>query len=98
MRKTLTILGLLCCTALLFIQPAKADSTNTMNYQLTGHDLNVTFSLPQTFTPSVLLSSTPDVSSFSPIVIFQNITGTLIETGPYDYPTIYIPPSALPHF
>jgi hypothetical protein len=95
MRKTLTILGLLCCTALLFIQPAKADSTNTMSYQLTGHGLNVTFSLPQTFTPSVSLSSTLDVSSSSPMVIFQNITGTLIGSGAYDYATIYIATSGL---
>jgi hypothetical protein len=95
MRKTLTIFGLLFFTALLFVQPAKADSTNTMTYQLTGHGLNVTFSVPQTFTPSVSFFSTSDVSSFSPMMVFQNITGTLMGSGSYNYATIYIGTSGL---
>src|SRR5690348_14104697 len=80
MRKALTIFGLLFVTALLLVKPAKAD--NIVDYQMTGHGLNVTFSLPQTFTPSSLSSST--------MMVFQNSSGTLIGSGPYPFATIEI--------
>jgi hypothetical protein len=85
MRKTLTILGLFFVAALLFVQPAKADSI--MTYQLTGYGVNVTFSLPQTFTPSSMSSST--------MMVFQNITGTLIGNAPYNYATVEIATSGV---
>jgi hypothetical protein len=85
MRKTITFLGLLFVTAMLLVQPAKAD--NFMTYQLTGNNglnpsLNITFTLPQTFTPSSLSSGT--------MMVFQNITGTLIGNGAYDFATVEI--------
>jgi PEP-CTERM motif len=80
MRKTLTFFGLVLVTALLFVQPAKAD--NIVDYQMTGHGLDVTFSLPQTFSPSSLSSST--------MMVFQNISGTLIGSAPYPFATIEI--------
>src|ERR1700756_3470949 len=79
MRKTLTVFGLLFVVALLSVQPAKAD--NIVDYQLTGHGFNVTFSLPQTLTPSSLSST---------IAVFQNITGTLMGTGAYNFATVDI--------
>ena len=85
MRKALTVFGLLFVTALLLVKPAKADSI--VDYQLTGHGLNVTFSLPQTFTPSSLSSST--------MMVFQNISGTLIGSSPYPFATIEIATSGI---
>jgi len=79
MRKIVTVFGLFLVAALLHVQPAKAD--NIVDYQLTGHGLNVTFSLPQTLTPSSLSST---------IAVFQNITGTLMGTGAYTYATVDI--------
>ena len=52
MRKCSYIVGLMLFAALLFVQPSKADSMNINNYQLTGNGWNITFSLPQTLTPS----------------------------------------------
>ena len=80
MRKIVTIFGLLLVAALLHVQPAKAD--NIVDYQLTGHGLNVTFSLPQTSTPSGMSSST--------ITVFQNIAGTLVGTSAYNFATVDI--------
>jgi len=65
MRKTLTILGLLFVAAILFVQPAKADSM--VDYTLTGTFGVITFDLPQTFTPSAP----------GPVFHINNVAGTL---------------------
>jgi PEP-CTERM motif len=68
MRKCSYIAGLMLFAALLFVQPSKADSMNTNNYQLTGNGWNITFSLPQTLTPSSV--------TWNGIVNFTNVAGS----------------------
>lgn len=88
MRKTITVFGLLVLAALVSVAPAKAD--NFVHYQLTGNVnrvLNITFTLPQTFTPSSLSSGT--------MMVFQNITGTVVGNGAYDYATVEIATSGV---
>src|SRR5437016_12690413 len=69
MRKSLSVAGLMLFAALLFIQPSRADSSNFNNYQLTGSDgTNITFSLPQTLTPSSV--------TWNNILVFHNVAGT----------------------
>jgi PEP-CTERM motif-containing protein len=90
MRKIITVFGLMFVVAVVLVQPAKAD--NFLTYQLTGNNglnstLNITFTLPQTFTPSSLSSAT--------MMVFQNITGTLIGNGAYDFATVDIATSGV---
>src|ERR1700688_5253663 len=90
MRKTITVLGLLFVATMLLAQPAKAD--NFMTYQLTGNNgvngiLNITFTLPQTCTPSSLSSGT--------MIVVQNVTGTLIGNDAYNFATVDIATSGV---
>jgi hypothetical protein len=90
MRKIITIFGMMFVAAVLLVQPAKAD--NFMTYQLTGNNglnstVNITFTLPQTFTPSSLSSGT--------MIVVQNVTGTLIGNGAYNFATVDIATSGV---
>jgi len=78
MRKSFYIAGLVLFAALLFVQPSKADSMNFNNYQLTGNGWNLTFSLPQTLTPSSV--------TWNGILNFNNVPGG----GGYIFNTIQI--------
>ena len=78
MRKFSYIAGLMLFAALVFVQPSKADSMNTNNYQLTGNGWNITFSLPQTLTPSGV--------TWNGILIFNNVAGA----GGYVFNTVQI--------
>jgi len=90
MRKIIAIFGMMFVAVVLLVQPAKAD--NFVTYQLTGNNglnssLNITFTLPQTFTPSSLSSGT--------MIVVQNVTGTLIGNGAYNYATVDIATSGV---
>jgi len=76
MRKALTFVGLLFVTALLFVQPAKAD---TIEFTVTGGAMpgGASFSLPQTFTPT---------AGSGPYIV-ANIPGTLLGSA-FTYPDI----------
>jgi len=78
MRKFSYIAGLMLFAALVFVQPSKADSMNTNNYQLTGNGWNIAFSLPQTLTPSGV--------TWNGILIFNNVA----STGGYVFNTVEI--------
>jgi hypothetical protein len=79
MRKHLIFAGTLLVAALLFAAPSKADSV--MDFSLTGSGLNVTFSLPQTITPTYASGGWAYVT---------NVVGTLLlaDPGPYTFGTI----------
>lgn len=79
MRKFAAIAGMLLIAALVSVQPSKADSFNT--YQLTGNGMNVTFTLPQTLTPSSV--------SFGGILNFTNVAGSYGH-GVYNFSTIQL--------
>ena len=75
MRKFFYIAGLVLFSALLFVQPSKADSMNINNYQFTGNGWNFSFSLPQTVAPSSV--------TWNGILVFNNVTtssGYVINT------------------
>jgi hypothetical protein len=79
MRKHLAFAGTLLVIALLFAAPSKADSV--MDFSLTGSGVNVTFSLPQTITPTYESGGWAYVT---------NVVGTLLagDPGPYTFSTI----------
>ena len=79
MGKRVAIAGIAFIAAILFVQPAKADNFNT--YQLTGSGINISFTLPQTLTPS---SVTPDG-----ILNFNNVLGTF-NGNTYPFATVEI--------
>ena len=79
MGKCVSLAGIVFVAAILFAQPAKADNFNT--YQLTGSGLNITFTLPQTLTPSSV--------TWSGILNFSNITGTM-NGAAYTFATVQI--------
>jgi hypothetical protein len=62
-----TVAGILFVAAFLFVQPSKADSFNT--YTLTGNGVDITFSVPQTLTPSTV--------EWNGVIDIYNVTGTL---------------------
>src|SRR5262245_14378 len=64
MRKHFLFAGILLAAALLFAGPSKADS---VAYNITGPGLSVTFTLPQTFTPT---------AGTGPFIL-TNVSGTL---------------------
>jgi hypothetical protein len=76
MRKLSMAAGMLFLFALLFAAPSRAD--NVVDYTLTGDGIATTFSLPQTFTPSSIVS---------PIAYVNAVPGTLFG-GPLVYGTI----------
>ena len=77
MRKYIALAGTLLVAALLFAAPSKADSV--MDFSLTAPGLNITFSLPQTVTPS---------STNGGLVYFNNVVGTLLSSSLMTYGTI----------
>jgi hypothetical protein len=79
MHKYLSVAGMMLVAGLLFVQPSKADS---VMYELVGHGLDITFTLPQTLTPS---SVTP-----TGILNFQNVNGSFGFGGTYNFSTIQI--------
>ena len=82
MRKALTFVGLLFVTALLFVQPAKAD---TIEFSVTGGAMpgGASFSLPQTFSPT---------AGTGPYIV-ANIPGILLGSAT-TYPDIELGLSA----
>jgi hypothetical protein len=65
MVKYLSGAGIVLAAFLLFVPSSKADSLNNNNYQLTGNGFNITFTLPQTLTPSSV--------TWNGILVFNNI-------------------------
>jgi hypothetical protein len=88
MRKTISFAGVLLIAVLLFAKPSKADSV--IQYEVIGHSIDVTFTLPQTSTPSNVLPNG--------ILQFQNITGTIFTGIAYDFLTIQIGNSGINNF
>jgi PEP-CTERM motif len=76
MRKSFLFAGMILAAALLFAQPSKADSV--VQYEMTGHGLDITFTLPQTFVPTTV----------NQVVQLHNISGTLFPGGHYLYGTL----------
>jgi len=76
MRKWLLFAGMFLAAVLLSAQPSKADSV--VQYEMTGHGLDITFTLPQTFTPTTVNN----------LVQLHNITGTLFPGQNYTFGTI----------
>jgi hypothetical protein len=66
MSKYLSVAGMLLIAVLLCVQPSKADTFNT--YEITGHGVTVTFTLPTTLTPSSV--------TWNGILNIQNVSGT----------------------
>jgi hypothetical protein len=83
MRKYLSVAGIMLVAVLLFVQPSKADSF--VSYELVGHGLDITFSLPQNPTPSSV--------TFDGRLNFQNVTGSWGFGGTYNFATVQIGPS-----
>jgi len=79
MGKCVSIAGIAFFAAILFVQPAKADNFNT--YQLSGSGMNITFTLPQTLTPSSV--------TWDGILNFSNIVGTFNGSA-YTFATVQI--------
>jgi hypothetical protein len=63
MLKRFSIAGMLLLFSLAFMQPSKADNFDT--YQLTGHGVDITFTLPQTLTPSSFSNGIIDLTNVS---------------------------------
>jgi len=83
MGRLISSAGIALLALLAFAQPSKADSLATMNFELTGHVFDVTFSVPVTFTPT-------DVT-WNGAIELHDITGTLMVTGsPYTFSTIQL--------
>lgn len=77
MRKSFLVAGMILAAVLVSAQPSKADSV--VQYEMTGHGLDITFTLPQTFTPTTVNN----------VVQVHNITGTLfLGGGSYTFGTI----------
>lgn len=82
MGRLISSAGVALLALLVFVQPSKADSMATMNFELKGHAFDVTFSTPVTFTPA-------DVSGGA--IQLHDITGTLVVAGnPYTFSTIQL--------
>lgn len=79
MRKFFSLAGMMFVAAFLFVQPSKADNFNT--YQLTGNGWNVTFTLPQTLTPSSV--------EWNGVLNIQNVSGTF-NGGAYNFARIQL--------
>src|ERR1700739_639431 len=94
MRTYLSIAGMFFVAALLFVQPSQADSLNNNVYELKGHPsdptyLDITFTLPQTLTPSGV--------TWNGILMFSNVVGTF-NGGAYTFATVYIGAAGWDHF
>jgi len=76
MRKSFLFAGMILVAILFSAQPSKADAV--VEYEMTGGGLDVTFTLPQTFTPTVVNN----------VVQVHNITGSLFQGGHYTFATI----------
>ena len=81
MRKCLSYAGILFVAAFLFAQPSKADNFDT--FQLTGPGLSISFTLPQTLTPSSV--------GLAGLLNISNVTGTY-DGGAYTFANIQIGP------
>jgi hypothetical protein len=82
------IAGMLLLTALVFVQPSKADSITT--FELTGHGLDISLSLPTTLTPASVSSSG--------VLLFDNVAGTFHHGGTYIFSSVYIGPVGIDQF
>lgn len=88
MRKYFSVAGMLVfVAAFLFVQPSRADNFNT--YELQGHGLDITFTLPQTLTPSSV--------AWNGVLAFQNVTGNF-NGGSYTFATVYLGAAGWNHF
>ncbi len=81
MRKLISIAGMTLFVALLFVNPAKADSFDT--FTLTSGSTSIIFTLPATLTPSSVESNG--------IVNITNVTGTY-DGGSYTFNTVQLGP------
>jgi PEP-CTERM motif len=79
MLRYFSVAGMLLVAVLLFVQPSKAD--NFATFELVGHGLDITFTLPQGATPASLPGGLPN---------FQNITGSWGFGGTYNFATVQI--------
>jgi len=80
MRKYFSVAGMLVLVAaFLFVEPSKADNFNT--YELTGHGLDIIFTLPQTLTPSSV--------QWNGVLNIQNVSGTF-NGGAYNFARIQL--------
>jgi hypothetical protein len=87
MSRYLSIAGILLVAFLLSVQPSKADTFNT--YELTGHGLDITFTLPTILTPSSV--------TWNGILNIQNVSGT-INGGTYNFARIQLGTAGWNHF
>jgi len=81
MPKCLSYAGILFFAAFFFAQPSKADNFDT--FQLTGPGVSISFTVPQTMTPSSV--------GWGGLLNFSNITGTY-DGGAYTFANIQIGP------
>lgn len=78
------VAGMLFVAAFLFAEPSKADNFNT--YTLTGNGVDITFSIPQTFTPgNVEWNGVIDIYNVSGTFDGQAYNFARIQLGPVGY-------------
>jgi hypothetical protein len=81
MRKLFSLAGMMFVAAFLFVQPSQADSLNNNTYELTGHGLDIVFTVPQTLTPSSV--------EWNGVLNIQNVSGTF-NGGAYNFARIQL--------
>ena len=81
MRKCVSIAGTMLFAALLFVQPSKADNFDT--FTLVAKDATITFTLPQTLTPSSV--------HWGGMIFVTNVPGTF-DGGAYTFATVMLGP------
>ena len=79
MRKCVSIAGTMLFAALLFVQPSKADNFDT--FTLVAKDATITFTLPQTLTPSSV--------HWGGMIFVNNVPGTF-DGGAYTFTTVML--------
>ncbi len=84
MRKFISIAGTVLFVALLFVQPAKADSFDTFTY--TAGSTSISFTLPATLTPSsVALNGLVNITNVSGTYDGGSYTFNAVQLGPLGY-------------
>src|ERR1700719_2696430 len=81
MRKLILAAGMIFFVALLFVQPAKADSFDTFTYTAGG--TSISFTLPAILTPSSV--------GLGGLINIANVTGTY-DGGSYTFNTVQLEP------
>jgi hypothetical protein len=83
MQKYISYAGLLFVTALLFVQPSRADSFGFDTFQLTGPGVTISFTLPSTLTPSSV--------DWEGLLSISNVAG-IYDGAPYTFWTVQLGP------